>query len=71
MTTNIKADENLTCDACGRFGAFDFDGEHLCAECYAERGSCCVEFGGKDLWRQREQPASGVHAPNADNAAGA
>jgi hypothetical protein len=31
------------CAACGKFGAFKFDGETLCADCYQGRGSCCAE----------------------------
>ena len=36
----------LTCTACGKPGAFAFDGEDLCADCCHERGSCCAEPPG-------------------------
>ena len=38
-------DDRATCHGCGRFGAYLFDGEHLCADCYEQHGSCCPEFG--------------------------
>jgi hypothetical protein len=42
----IRFDENEACESCGRFGAYAFDGEYLCPECYQQRGSCCAsEFG--------------------------
>lgn len=40
---------DVTCDACGAFGAFEFADQKLCQSCYTERGSCCAEFGGHDL----------------------
>ncbi len=52
-----RLDENATCDACGRFGAFDFGGSHLCEDCYETRGSCCLEFGADDLWVLEENAA--------------
>jgi hypothetical protein len=43
----LTPDPDAACEACGAFGAFRFDGETLCAECYAGRGSCCsAEFSG-------------------------
>ncbi len=50
-----QLDENLRCDECGRFGAFDFAIQRLCAECYAEKGSCCAEF------RESKPPESLSH----------
>lgn len=44
-----KSDENVVCDACGRYGAYDFCGTHLCLDCYGTRGACCPEFGAEDL----------------------
>jgi hypothetical protein len=44
-----KPDENVVCDACGRYGAYDFCGTHLCLDCYGSRGACCPEFGAEDL----------------------
>jgi hypothetical protein len=51
MSDEVKFDEKAVCEVCGRFGAYLFDGERLCAECYEGRGSCCPEFGKDDLWR--------------------
>lgn len=36
----------------------------ICEACYEEAGLCCLEFGGQDLWNQREhgppdEPPSG------------
>ena len=31
------------CDECGRFGAYAFDGQTLCVDCYQQRGACCAE----------------------------
>lgn len=45
MSPEIKSDESLTCDDCGRFGAMDLGGKKLCADCYGTSGSCCPEFG--------------------------
>jgi hypothetical protein len=57
MSNETRYDENATCTGCGRFGAYLFDGDQLCSECYEKRGSCCPEFGADDLWRQIEPPA--------------
>jgi hypothetical protein len=45
----VRFDEDAVCDRCGRFGAYEFDGQHLCADCYEQQGSCCPEFGADDL----------------------
>lgn len=50
MSSGVPFNGNATCHRCGRFGAYEFDGDHLCAECYETRGSCCPEFGRDDLW---------------------
>ena len=45
---SLRLDPNAVCDACGCFGAFRFETETLCADCYANRGSCCsAEFSGR------------------------
>ena len=45
----MAADESVVCEACGKFGAYRFDDQNLCADCYQEKGSCCsVEFGKVD-----------------------
>ena len=49
MNTEIKSDESLTCDGCGRFGAMDFGGKQLCEDCYGTSCSCCPEFGREKL----------------------
>jgi|GEM_PF-5292978 hypothetical protein len=49
MNTPLRLDPDAVCDGCGCHGAFRFDGEALCADCYAGRGSCCsAEFSGRD-----------------------
>jgi hypothetical protein len=57
MSKQIQYKADAVCDACGRFGAFDFCDEHLCSDCYSERGSCCLEFGGYDLWKDEKKSA--------------
>lgn len=60
MNTQLKLNPELVCDNCGRFGAFDLGDQHLCTDCYMEYGSCCMEFGGNDLWKKcEEEPQSG------------
>lgn len=54
MSENVKMDEGVVCEICGRFGAYDFNGRRLCAECYESQGSCCPEFGKDDLWQERD-----------------
>jgi hypothetical protein len=41
----LKSQENLVCDECGRFGAVNFGEKKLCLDCYGSYGSCCPEFG--------------------------
>lgn len=48
------------CDECGASGAFAFDGVTLCVRCYAEKGSCCPEFGKDDLWADRVATNTGA-----------
>ncbi len=52
--TPFPADPTAPCEHCGRFGAYRFATGYLCVECYAQRGSCCAEFGGDDA----TQPAA-------------
>lgn len=47
--------ENAVCERCGKFGAYQFDGATLCADCYQGAGSCCPEFGADDLWTTNEE----------------
>ncbi|HLS28005.1 MAG TPA: hypothetical protein VK041_05095 [Opitutales bacterium] len=41
---------DFVCDRCGRPAAIEADDVKLCSECYQLVGSCCMEFGGEDLW---------------------
>ncbi|MBD3343542.1 MAG: hypothetical protein GF401_00595 [Chitinivibrionales bacterium] len=44
------------CSRCGREGAIQADsGAWLCRECFEIMGSCCLEFGGDDIWVEREE----------------
>ena len=52
--TKPRQDEDVVCDRCGRFGALEFAGVHLCSECYQQIGSRCAEFGADHLWDLRE-----------------
>lgn len=63
MSGEVRLDETLPCDRCGRFGAYRFDGAQLCAECYEARGSCCPEFGRDDLSSVDDDPARAPEAP--------
>jgi hypothetical protein len=49
MNSAVHFDDNATCTRCGRFGAYVFESEKLCSDCYETRGACCPEFGGDDL----------------------
>jgi hypothetical protein len=59
-TQSQKADENAVCDSCGRYGAYDFCGTHLCVDCYGARGACCPEFGAEDLTEDEGKAESGL-----------
>jgi hypothetical protein len=50
MSKSNLFNTDAACDVCGKFGSFDFGDTNLCSDCYQQRGSCCVEFGGYDLW---------------------
>jgi hypothetical protein len=45
----------MECRFCGRPTEIVLDDMPICEDCYEERGSCCLEFGGDDLWQEREQ----------------
>lgn len=53
MKKNNPKTEDNRCDSCGRFGAIEVGNIYLCTDCYQERGSCCMEFGGNDLWKEK------------------
>ena len=60
MDDKLKFNEGIACEACGQFGAYEFDGRRLCAECYEKCGSCCPEFGADDLGRERDDTRTGA-----------
>ncbi len=63
MPAAFRPDPDAVCDACGAAEAFRFDGETLCADCYAGRGSCCSpEFSGQPCTRP---PSSAAESPGA------
>ena len=43
----------LICERCGRPDGIEIGGRQLCEECYQIAGSCCLEFGGDDLWQEK------------------
>jgi hypothetical protein len=45
----------MECRLCGRSTAIVLGGVPICEGCYESAGSCCLEFGGEDLWQKREQ----------------
>ena len=49
MSESLQLNQELMCDGCGQYGAFDFGDRHLCLNCYEESGSCCPEFGKGNL----------------------
>jgi hypothetical protein len=61
MSSAIQFDDNAACAGCGRFGAYVFDAQQLCGDCYEKRGSCCPEFGADDLWRREESTSPDIH----------
>lgn len=63
-STEFRLDPSAVCDACGCFGAYRFDGETLCAECYAGRGSCCSkEFSGRGRDETDDNPPARPCSP--------
>ena len=66
MNERVPFEENVACDVCGRFGAFAIGNRHLCEDCYEAQGSCCMEFGGDDLWRISEQQEGGEQSPKRE-----
>jgi hypothetical protein len=60
--SGIRFDEEAACEQCGRFGAYQFDGKLLCAECYEQHGSCCPEFEGRKAPEERERVCAAVDA---------
>lgn len=54
--SSLQFDPQATCERCGKFGAFLFETEKLCVDCYETRASCCAEFGGDDLTTNEDAP---------------
>ncbi|MCX7817937.1 MAG: hypothetical protein N2652_01805 [Kiritimatiellae bacterium] len=44
---------DLVCERCGGSGAVEIGGCRFCLACYSACSSCCLEFGGDDLWALR------------------
>jgi hypothetical protein len=53
----VRFDENVACEVCGKFGAYQLGDRKLCQDCYEGCGSCCPEFGKDDLWKLRDDNA--------------
>jgi hypothetical protein len=45
----------MECRFCGRPTEIVLGGVPVCEECYQNAGSRCLEFGGEDLWAEREE----------------
>jgi hypothetical protein len=43
------------CDRCGQPAVVEIEGQSLCEECYQLPGSCCMEFGADDLWKEDQR----------------
>ena len=68
MTAAFRPDPDAACEGCGAAGAFRFDGETLCADCYAGRGSCCSpEFSGRPAARKTEAPQDNPQPASAQD----
>jgi hypothetical protein len=46
--------ERRTCEKCGGPDGLEVGGRWVCEACYSLSGSCCLEFGADDLWKDRE-----------------
>ena len=55
MEHPAKLQKELKCERCGRWGAIEFEGLTLCAECAWIYESCCPEFGDYDLTQTEEE----------------
>lgn len=45
----------MECRFCGRPTTLLIGDVPVCEECYENAGSCCLEFGGHDLWQRKEE----------------
>jgi hypothetical protein len=49
------ASEERRCSRCGATAEIEGDsGKWYCQDCFRMCGSCCLEFGGDDVWEERE-----------------
>jgi hypothetical protein len=48
----------MECRFCGRATEIVVGNMPICEECYERAGSCCLEFGGDDLWQQQQEEAT-------------
>jgi hypothetical protein len=49
----------MECSVCGRPTRLLVGGTPICDQCCEHAGSCCLEFGGDDLWAGREDDSGG------------
>jgi hypothetical protein len=49
----------VECSVCGRPTTLLIGDMPICEQCYENAGSCCLEFGGDDLWQGREDDSDG------------
>ena len=52
-----------SCERCGKKETYRIGDHWLCPECYSLYGSCCLEFGGDDLWVFPEESARERNPP--------
>ncbi len=58
-----NAETMAGCQRCGRKESYVFAGKRLCRDCFQLYGSCCLEFGGDDLWKEREEENEDSESP--------
>jgi hypothetical protein len=52
---DLRPEAGGPCERCGSPQAeVQCGGKTLCLDCYYLAGSCCLEFGADDLWREVE-----------------
>ena len=54
------------CERCGREGGVRIGDRVVCRECYVIFGSCCMEFGSDDLWREQFNRAPADSSESTD-----
>lgn len=65
----------MECRFCGKPTTLLVGGAPICEDCCQNAGSCCREFGGDDLWQQRndeesEHGPTGVEKPGGQTVTG-